>query len=441
MKKVYNYLTNDLKICENDIVVIGNSGGPDSMALTYIMLELRKKIGFKIICAHVNHNVRIESKEEEKFLEGYCEKNNILYERMIIEKYGDDNFHNEARTIRYNFFEKIVKKYSANFLMTAHHADDLMETILMRIVRGSSFKGYGGFKLVVEKDSYKLVRPLVFATKDEIKAFNEKKEVPYVIDKSNFKDKYTRNRYRKNVLPFLKSEDSKVHDKFLKFSDMIFQYDEYINNQTSKIIDEIYKEHKLNIEKYKKLDNLIQKRVIAFMLEKYYSDDLLLINDSHVNLIYELIYSRKANLSISLPNNVVAVKTYNFLEIKTKIDEICDYEIEINKYCKLPNNHIIEMVEEIESNDNNVCRLNSTEISFPLHVRTRRIGDKMYLKKLNGSKKIKDIFIDFKIPVSERDKWPIVVDSNENIIWIPGVKKSKFTKSKNEKYDIILKYI
>ena len=129
------------------------------------------------------------------------------------------------------------------------------------------------------------------------------------------------------------------------------------------------------------------------------------------------------------------------MEIKAKIDEICDYEIEINKYCKLPNNHVIEMIDYIESNDNNVCRLDSSEIVFPIYVRTRRIGDKMYLKKINGSKKLKDIFIDSKIPMEQRDKWPVVVDSNENIIWIPGIKKSKFTKSKSEKCDIILRYL
>ena len=441
MKEVYNYLTNDLILCENDVIVIGNSGGPDSMALTHILLELRKKIGFKIICAHVNHNVRVESKEEEKFLETYCQKNNIFYERMIIEKYGDDNFHNEARTIRYNFFEKTVKKYGANYLMTAHHADDLMETILMRIVRGSSFKGYGGFKTVIQKSDYKLVRPLVFVTKADIKEFNDRKEIPYVIDKSNFKDKYTRNRYRKNVLPFLKNEDSKVHDKFLKFSDMIFQYDEYITNQTENTIEKIYKDNKLDIQEFKKIDKLIQNRVLSLMLEKYYSDDLVLINDAHLKLVNELIYSKKSNLSISLPNGVIAIKSYNNLEIKAKIDEICDYEIEINKYCKLPNNHVIEMIDYIESNDNNVCRLDSSEIVFPIYVRTRRIGDKMYLKKINGSKKLKDIFIDSKIPMEQRDKWPVVVDSNENIIWIPGIKKSKFTKSKSEKCDIILRYL
>ena len=99
------------------------------------------------------------------------------------------------------------------------------------------------------------------------------------------------------------------------------------------------------------------------------------------------------------------------------------------------------MISDSETNDNNICRLDSKEIVMPLYVRTRRIGDKMYLKKVNGSRKIKDIFIDSKVPVGLRDKWPIVVDSNENIIWIPGIKKSKFTKSKSEKCDIILRYL
>ena len=204
MDKVIKYLMNDLKLKDKDIIVIGNSAGPDSMALTDILLKLREKIDIKIICAHVNHNVRKESKEEAIFLKEYCEENDIIFESMIIEKYGDDNFHNEARAIRYSFFDKIVKKYDANYLMTAHHGDDLMETILMRIVRGSSLKGYAGFKTVVEKDTYKIVRPLIFMTKEEIKDYDDKLGIKYAIDASNFKAKYTRNRYRKVVLPFLK---------------------------------------------------------------------------------------------------------------------------------------------------------------------------------------------------------------------------------------------
>ena len=96
--------------------------------------------------------------------------------------------------------------------------------------------------------------------------------------------------------------------------------------------------------------------------------------------------------------------------------------------------------QEIDSNNNNVCRISNEDIVYPLYVRTRKYGDKMYLKKVNGSKRVKDIFIDAKIPIEERDMWPIVVDSCDKVIWIPGIKKSKFTKQKNESYDIILKY-
>lgn len=441
MKQILQYLTDNLKLKKEDTIVIGNSGGPDSMALTNMLLKLRKSIGFNIICAHVNHNVRVESKDEQIFLENFCIKNNIIFEHMIIEKHGDDNFHNESRNIRYNFFDKIVQKYNANYLMTAHHADDLMETILMRLVRGSSFKGYGGFQILVDKGNYKLVRPLIFATKAELQEYDDKNKIPYVIDKSNFKDKYTRNRYRKVVLPFLKAEDKNVHQKFIKFSNMIFNYEEYIQNQTKKIIDRVYNNRELNIERFNELDNIIKQRIISIMLEDCYNDDLLLINDMHIDLIQNLINSKKANLTISLPNNVVAIKSYNKLEIRKKIDEICEYKMEIDSYCKLPNNHIIEIVDSCDTNDNNVLRLNKSDVLMPLYVRTRRVGDRMQLKNTNGSRKLKDIFIDCKIPINQRDKWPVVVDSKDTVVWIPGIKKSKFSKSKVEKCDIILKYI
>ncbi|MGN1270431.1 MAG: tRNA lysidine(34) synthetase TilS [Clostridia bacterium] len=440
MDRVFNFLTKEINLKDNDVIVIGNSAGPDSMALTDILLKIRKKKAIKIICAHVNHNVREESKDEEKFLKEYCDKNDIIFERMLIEKYGDDNFHNEARTIRYNFFDKIVKKYNANYLMTAHHADDLMETILMRIVRGSSLKGYGGFQTIVQKEGYKLVRPLIFVTKDQLKEYDDKNNVKYAIDKSNFKGKYTRNRYRKNVLPFLKSEDKNVHEHFLKFSHMIFECDEYINKETAKILNEMYKDSVLDINKYKEADKIIQNKIICKMLEEFYQDDLMLINDNHVSLINSLINCRKANSFVCLPNDIIAIKTYNELTIKKKTDDIYEYEIEFDEYAKLPNGHIIEKTLDTENNDNNICRIKMDEVQFPLHIRTRKVGDKMSLKKTKGLKKVKDIFIESKVPIELRDKWPIVVDSKDNIIWIPGIKKSKFTKSKSENCDIILKY-
>ena len=205
MDTVYNFLINKIKLNKQDKIVVGVSAGPDSMALLYILKELKEKIGFALIVAHINHNIRPESKEEETFLNKYCQDNNIVFESMTITHYGDDNFHNEARNIRYRFYDDVINKYQAKYLMTGHHADDLMETILMRMVRGSSLRGYAGFSISSKKNNYIIVRPLINVTKEEIEFFAKKNNIPYRIDKSNYKDKYTRNRYRMNILPFIKN--------------------------------------------------------------------------------------------------------------------------------------------------------------------------------------------------------------------------------------------
>ena len=181
-------------------------------------------------------------------------------------------------------------------------------------------------------------------------------------------------------------------------------------------------------------------KIIYYILEKTYQDDLMLITDHHAELIYSLIMSKKANTYIYLPNNLKAVKSYNNLTFMQEVMNNNEYEIEIIDYVNLPNGKNIEVIENSKEKSNFVCRLSSDEIKFPLRVRTRIDGDKMQIKGMLGSKKVNDIFINEKIPSNERDIWPIVVDSNNVVVWLPGLKKSKFDKQKEEKYDIILKY-
>ena len=440
MKDAYDFLIREVKIKPNDTIIMGISGGPDSMALFSLLLDLRKEMPIRLVCAHVNHNVRKVSVKEQAFIEEYCKSNNVVFETMTIEQYGDDNFHNEARNIRYNFFEELIHKYDALYLMTAHHGDDLIETILMRISRGSTLKGYSGFQRIVDMGNYKIVRPLVFYTKKELEDYDKKKKIPYVVDKSNFKDKYTRNRYRKIVLPFLKKEDRQVHKKFLKYSETLKEYSEYIDRETKKEIDKIYKDHILLLKEFIKLDTLIQKKVIYSILEEQYGDDLMFVNDKHVDLILSLISSKKKNSFVYLPNLVKAVKDYDTFYLTEEVDNLDSYEIELIDYAVLPNGKSIEVVEEENSNSNFVCRLCKDNVKFPLYIRTRKLGDKMAIKGLNGRKKIKDIFIDSKVPLKERELWPIVVDSSGEIVWLPGLKKSKFDVPKNSKCDIIIKY-
>ena len=438
MKESINYLNSNLK--ENDVVVVGCSGGPDSMALLNLLIDYRKRTNIFIVCAHVNHNVRRESKDEAIFVQDYCLKHNVMFETMTIEKYGDDNFENEARNIRYNFFNLLIEKYNANYLMTAHHGDDLMETILMRIVRGSTLSGYSGFSSRVLMNNYVLLRPLIYTTKEEILEYNKIHNIPYVIDKTNFDDVHTRNRYRKNVLPFLKSEDKNVHLKFIKYSKMLLSYVDYIDTLVSNVISDVIVDGVVDIVKFKECDLLIQDRIIYKMLLNFYQDDLFLITDIHVTLIRKIIYSKKANTFIYLPNNVKAVKSYNSFSVIRETELLDTYEIEINDIVCLPNGKNIKLLESADKNTNYYCRLNKSDVVLPLIVRTKRIGDRIRVKGLKGTKKVKDIFIDSKISTRERRLWPVVVDSRGEVVWIPGLKKSKFDIPKNKKCDIILKY-
>ena len=425
---------------ENDTIVLGCSSGPDSMALFHMLLKLREKYKLNLICAHVNHNMRKQSAEEYAFLEKYCDTHNVAFEGMIIKEYGDDNFHNEARNIRYHFFEDIVLKYDAKYLITAHHGDDLVETILMRISRGSNLQGYSGFHEIVDMDSYKIIRPLINFTKEEILEYDKKNKVPYYIDESNNQDKYTRNRYRKYILPFLKEENKDIHLKFLKFSRNLTDAYKFIEQQRNKAMKKVLEKEKIQIDEFLKIDEYLQREILYYLVSEYYQDDLLLINDRHIDLMLDTIKRKKSNITLDMPNDVCAIKSYNEFYLKRNTEDINEYEIQFDTFASLPNHHTIEKVDEIEGNSNNICRLNSEEITLPLTIRTRNVGDKIAVKGLNGTKKVKDIFIDKKIPLTKRELWPIVTDAKGNIVWIPGIKKSKFDKKKQETYDIILKY-
>ena len=440
MEEVYNFIKNKIGLQPNDTIVIGVSGGPDSMALLYVLNEFKNKMGLKIVCAHINHNKRPESEQEKLDLEQYCKKNNIIFEYIKITKWGDDNFHNEARSRRYSFFEELIENYDAKYLMTAHQGDDLIETILMRLVRGSTLKGYSGFSRIVDKGTYKIVRPLITVTKDEIMRFNEINNIKFAVDSSNDEDHYTRNRYRHNILPFLKSEEFNVHKKFLKFSETLLENSNYIDMEANRVFNRVFQNGMLVIDKFNQLDNVIQTKIIYNILERIYGDDLFIICDAHVELIFDLIKSNRSNSIVHLPNNVIVIKAYNELSFSYDEEEYDEYEIEIEKIVNLPNGKIIEKISDVNDTSNNVIRLNSKEIKLPLYVRNRRDGDRMEVKGLNGRKKISDIFIDNKIKTSDRLIWPVVLDAENNIVWLPGLKKSKLDKKIDEEYDIILRY-
>lgn len=429
MNEVRKFL-NSLKI--DNYVILGCSGGPDSMALLDVLI----KMNIKVVCAHVNHNIRKESFTEYEYLEKFSKDNNIIFEGITLEK--GNHSENYYRKKRYDFYKKLAKKYNTKYIMTAHHGDDLIETILMRISRGTNLKGYAGFKGYYEEKGFVFIKPLLYTDKEEILKYNEKNKIYYFVDKTNESSVYTRNRYRKNILPKLKEENKDINKSFLSFSKELFEVSDYLVQEGEKALNDNYNDDYINLEKFNKLDKVIQKQELNIIFSNIYGDNIDKISKIHIDKILEKIKDGK-NFELTLPLNYLCKREYDKLYIIIK-KETSDYKIEVTDETYLPNGDVIRLVESSELSDNYIIRLNKNDIKLPLYIRNRKTGDKIAVKNLNGYKKVKSIFIDEKIGETKRKEIPLLVDSDERILWIPGIKKSKFDINKDKKCDIILKY-
>jgi tRNA(Ile)-lysidine synthase len=419
-------------------LVVGVSGGPDSMCLLNLLLELKEERRYNIVVAHINHGLRKESDEEYEYVKKFSSDHNLLFEGIKLGEFDTNSIENEAREKRYSFYEDILKKYKSKYLLLAHHGDDLVETILMRLTRGSTLDGYSGFNKISKRDNYSIIRPLIFYTKDEIMEYLEEKNIEYRVDKTNFDKKYTRNRYRLDILPVLKKENKNIHKKYLTFSEELEESNNFIDKYVSNRYIDIVKDNIIDLDLLLKEDRYIIKKILNKYLFNNYKSNINLIESKHVQAILDLIDSDKPNTFITLPNNIMIEKSYNKLYIKDT-DKLDNYKIAIKDKVVI-GDYIIKKIESTDLTNNFVCHLNSEDISLPLYVRNRKDGDYIEILNLNGKKKIKDLFIDSKIDKSLRDNYPLVVDSNDNIVWIPGLKKSKYDRLKTGNYDIILWY-
>lgn len=432
MKKVIDFLKENLD--KNASIVVACSGGPDSMCLLDLVTKLKDELNLNIIVAHVNHKLRSESEEEAKMVENYAKENNITFELLEITDYINGNFTEEdARKRRYNFFNEIIKKYQASALLTAHHGDDLIETILMRLTRGSNLSGYIGIKEISQNENYKTLRPLLSVTKDEIINYLKENNVPYRLDKTNEELKHTRNRYRHIVLPFLKKENPKVHEKYLKFSKELIEYDNFVNTYIKDkkfIVD-----NSIVINKVSSEIDFIKRKCLELLVKDIQSNDYFDISDEQMSNLMKLY--NQSNKSIDLNNNYMGINSYGKIYIKKKENKVLN-EIVLDKDIKLED-YIFYYNSQDGDNSNSCIYLNTSEITLPLKIRGVLPGDKMKIKNLNGSKKISDIFIDSKVPKDKRSTYPILVDSQNTVLWVPNLKKSQFSKDKSQKYDIIIR--
>ncbi len=439
MKKIKEYLKTIIK--ENETCVLALSGGPDSMCLLELLKELKKEKEFSLICAHINHNTRVQCEEEKKFIEKYLKKTNIPLEYYKIEKYKKGSFNEEeGREKRYEFLKEVCKKHNATILLTAHHKDDLTETILMRILRGSTLNGYSGIKKESIWEDIKIIRPLLSIRKKEILEYLNNFHIPYVIDETNNELIHFRNKIRHKIIPELEKIEPKYLEKIEIFQESLEQAHKLITSVLEEKKEKIIKEGKIIKEEFLTLEQTWQEEVLKEYIKDIYNKELKRISRKHLKIALNFIRNQKETQEIDFPGKFLLKKDRQsiWLEKKQKRENYC---IKVESLNILPDGSIVKKIDKYQEKSNFEIHLNSKEITFPLFLKTRETGMKMEVKNLNGSKKISDILINSKIKKEEKEKVPILVDKNGTVLWVLGIKKSKYDLEKNENYDIIYKYI
>lgn len=422
----------------NKTFVLTVSTGIDSSVLLDKFIKLSKTYKIKIVVAHVNHNRRIESLKEKEYIINYCNELGIKCYTIDFNFALDANFQAVAHEARYEFFNDVVEKEKADYLVLAHHANDNAETVLMRLIRGSSLAGYAGIRPCYQAYTknnyeYKIIRPLINLTKDDINDYQKEYNVTYFLDSSNTHDDYERNRIRHNVIPELLKENPDFYNKINEFSDTIREASKIINEIRDKyILDNVKKDEDMILftkSSFLELNNYMRQEVLFELLKPFGLSKAL------INELLNVISSDKANY-----NNVISglfnfVIEYDNVKIikNNKTTNLKDFSLIINDVgtFKVSDNLLIT-VEKINKN----CNANLMELCYnklPIEIRTRRDGDKIKLKP--GYKKINDLFIDKKIPASARDEVILALDpskGNQEVLIAFGLRKSELLKDIND---------
>lgn len=427
-KKILNFIKQNNLIDDNNTIICAVSGGVDSICLLDILIKLK----YNIVLAHVNHNKRDESVIEEKAMRNLALKLNVPFELLDYNYDGIDNFHNDSHKARYNFFRSLCDKYNTSIIATAHHLDDQVETILIKLLEGSNLYGYGGISNCNYDGKYKIVRPLLCLCKDDLYAYANKNNLVFYEDKSNDADDFLRNRIRHHVIPNLKRESECFYTKVAQFSDQLKEAFTFIRRQSIDYLNST--NNMIDVKSFNKLDNVVKKDIIALLLEKYNLYKCCNIIDD----ILGILASDNGTKSIDLEQNHIFIRNYDFAMIKLKDTNIIDgVFVNVDSEAIFNGKYKLYLSHNLPSKCYaKYIKLCYNSLVLPLIVRSKRDGDIINLPI--GSKKISRIFIDNKVSLNERNKCPIITDSSNTILWVYDIVKSKEVINQKDKGNIYL---
>ncbi|MGE7767839.1 tRNA lysidine(34) synthetase TilS [Peribacillus sp. NPDC096540] len=440
-EKVLKTIYRNELIQEKSKLLVGVSGGPDSLVLLHFLKQVQPLFHYELTVASVDHMFRgDESYEDYKYVEQICEQWGIVFEgrRIDVPSYIEQTGESSqltSRKLRFAFYEEMMDKHQASTLVLGHHGDDQIETVLMRLTRGATGKARAGIPLKRHFHTGYLIRPFLELTKDEIIEYAGIHKLEPRYDPSNEKDDYVRNRFRHEVLPFLKKENRKVHDHFQRFSEELYEDEEFFQNLVSSKMPEVWAQQEkdyavIQIDRVLAMPKPLQRRAIQLILNYLYLERPSSLSALHIDQLLALFLNPQPSAELHLPEGLIAEKSYKTCTFRFFQQESLKYSLKLqipgetilpNGY-KIKAHYIKEEIPVLKGNYSFI--LPESAVQFPLTARTRNEGERMAVKGLGGSKKLKEIFINEKIPLLERNVWPVIIDQTGTAIWLPGLKKS-----------------
>ena len=404
-------------------LIVSVSGGVDSTVLLYILKELNAEI----VVVHFNHQQRSESIIEAEYVKTLASTFQYPFEYFELSITKD--FHNEAHQQRRFYLLEMAKKYETDVIITAHHLNDLLETILMRLSRGSNLLGYSGFVESYFKDGVYFLKPLLSISKDTILSYAKKENIKYFTDDSNKSDTYTRNRYRHHIVPLLIEENPSILEKALQYNKTLQDAFFHIRKTSISFLKGF---DYFIISDYLKLDDIIKQDILAYLLENKQIE----FSYSKLKHMIDFLKTGGPNSSYDVGSNYVLQKVYNKVYLQTKQTPLNIFQqLDLEMFNVLKDNTSIEFSKDLSDLDNYHVILCYNKLALPLFVRNRMPGDVLYFPY--GHKKIKDFYIDKKIPKHVRDKDLLIVDSNNNVLAILG---KYYNEHPDHKDKIMLKF-
>ena len=449
-KRFLKFIKEKNIVKSGDKILVGLSGGPDSVCMLNLLCSIRDEEKIEVAAAHINHMLRgEEADKDEEYSKRLCESLGVRFfsKRIDINKYALETGKSSelaGREARYDFFDEIINKINFNKIATAHNANDQAETILMRIMRGTGLEGLGG--IPVEREG-KYIRPILFMKREEVEQYCKENNFNPHIDATNLERIYSRNKVRLDILPYMKNNfNPNIVETINRMALLLQDDNEFIEGEVNKAYKDNCFERENSIVISKNLFN-IHSAIVTRVIRKA----LFIINKSNYDMemknIEDIIELSNlgTNKRVDLPKDIYAENVYGDIIIRKKeyIKNKLSNELTLNKKDILHNEVIFDEYiinfdlvnnKDIkQENDELIKKFDYDKINN-VTIRYRKDGDRITPLGMKGSKKLKDIFIDMKIPKEKRDEIPLI-QFNDEISWIVGIKMSdKFKITKETKH-------